>query len=472
MTSLAFKSLLNVTMISLRFSLGPMAAIFFTTLISAPSAMAQATDNAIPVQVAPIAQQINPVTGPSFPCPQPEDPLAQLVCSTPQLALLDMHFVQTFEALYQQLGATGDPTLLRQDTDFDLAVRTKCGISMSQVSKPSVTPPPPAPPGSDDCVLPAYQQQILLWSSVLQGPAAEEARRPIQSQVELQSILQRLGFLPAQATIDGVFGKATRAAITKWQLASGRQATGLLSDDDAKALFRNQPSASAPLTSTPPASVEQAWVPFIPEAECMSQHGFLLQTFVQQGISPSDPIANAVVKSCQASPAPQVVPSNVAPSPSSNVGQPTPPQPTPPPAPPQPVSISVVTEGPLQINITGIEYPNSVGNAFFSHPAPQGGLLVAIRYTFKNVSQMPVQADDQPAIHLLDASGTSYDEDEDATSDYNMQADNTQKIMSDLNPGITTTGTAVFEVSKGMFDPSKWHIYFGNDESDLFTFAP
>jgi peptidoglycan hydrolase-like protein with peptidoglycan-binding domain len=263
-----------------------------------PAQSAQSSPSPTPV--------INPVTGPSFSCPQPRDPLAQLICTTPALALLDMRFVQTYEALYQQVGPAGDPAIRRADLDFGMAVRSKCGIGLSQASNPSPTPLPPAPVGSADCVAPAYQEQIDIWTGQLLGPAAQEAARPIADQVALQGRLQTLGFLPAQSQLDGVFGHGTRAAIIRWQTNTNRVPTGLLGDDDAQALLGGStPSPVATLTpatapsaspSSPP--VETAWAPYIQYAACMQLHGFSLQTFVTQGVAPTDAIAAAVINLC------------------------------------------------------------------------------------------------------------------------------------------------------------------------------
>lgn len=206
---------------------------------ASPGARAQ-TGNA-----APTPPPVNPLTGPSFPCPQPEDPLAQLVCSTPSLALLDMQFVQAYEALYQQAGASGQSSVRHLDLQFDMGVRTTCGIGLSQASNPSPTPPPPAPSGASACVIPLYQQQITLWKGMLNGAALEEANRPIQDQVALQTRLQAMGFLPAQAQMDGVFGTGTRAAIKQWQTGVGRLPTGLLGDADAQALLGSTASSGS-----------------------------------------------------------------------------------------------------------------------------------------------------------------------------------------------------------------------------------
>jgi peptidoglycan hydrolase-like protein with peptidoglycan-binding domain len=52
----------------------------------------------------------------------------------------------------------------------------------------------------------------------------------------LQASLQKLGFLPSDARIDGIYGPATRSAISTWQTARGRSITGFIGDDDARTL--------------------------------------------------------------------------------------------------------------------------------------------------------------------------------------------------------------------------------------------
>ena len=193
---------------------------------------------------------VNPMMGPSFPCPQPKDPLAQLICTTPQLAMLDMQFVQTYEALYQQAGAAGQSGIRQMDVDSELNIRAKCGIALAQPHSSSVTPPP-APPGADACVDALEERQISQWKGMLQGPALEEANRPIQDQVALQARLQTLGFLSSSDPLDGAFGPATRVAITNWQASQERLPTGILGDADAQALSG---PTSSPATQNPVAA--------------------------------------------------------------------------------------------------------------------------------------------------------------------------------------------------------------------------
>jgi hypothetical protein len=189
---------------------------------------------------APAQSQLqHQIAGPSFTCPTPRDPLAQLICDTPALSRFDLIFVQAYQALRQQLA---DPVLqqsLRQESlDFGRAVRLSCGIALSQSENSKLPPPPPAPSGADNCVFQAYQQQRAIWSSRLTGPAAEEAARPIEQQIMLQSALQRLRYLSTTDSFDGVFGTLTRAAIIAWQSSNGRQAIGLLGNTDAQDLMQ------------------------------------------------------------------------------------------------------------------------------------------------------------------------------------------------------------------------------------------
>jgi peptidoglycan hydrolase-like protein with peptidoglycan-binding domain len=449
------------------------------------SAYAQSDNNQPAPPAAPAPQPINPLTGPSFPCPQPTDPLAQLICSTPQLALLDMQFVQSYKALYQQVGTDADPALRHQDYEFDLAVRSQCNIAVSQGATQSPTPPPPAPAGAAQCVIPLYQQQIATWKAQLQGPALEEANRSIQDQLTLQSRLQALGFLPARAQIDGVFGTGTRAAIIQWQTSVGRQPTGLLGNADAQALLADLPQSTStpsatpsaqtpsPPPTTPPqpaASVQAAWAPYAQYGACMLSNGFQLTMFIQDGVLPTDSVAASILNSCieagsQQQTAPAAAPSTDASTDTSaNSG-----------ASSDSNSLNIgesVIEGPLKITVTKVEYLSVVGNSIINHPAPQNGTLVAVQYSFTNISGSPVDSSSQPDIHLLDTKAVSYDSDVDATADYDTQIRTTQKIISDLNPGITTAGTGVFEVSLAYFDPTSWHIYFGNDQNDLFSMPP
>jgi hypothetical protein len=235
----------------------------------------RATGGPTPVQSTPSASP--PIVGPSFPCPQPHDPLAQLFCEVPDLARLDLVFVQTYQALRQQLTPAGQTSLHREAVEFGLAVRADCGIAGAETNSPSAPFPPAAPPEADRCVAREYIAQRATWAGRLVGAAAEEANRSLEQQALLQSKLQRLGFLPPADKIDSVFGTDTRAATEAWQTARGLPVTGLLSDHDATLLLADavpaEPAASTPeapaqaLVSPPAPVTPRPPVPALPANE-------------------------------------------------------------------------------------------------------------------------------------------------------------------------------------------------------------
>jgi peptidoglycan hydrolase-like protein with peptidoglycan-binding domain len=174
--------------------------------------------------------------GPSFDCHAAQQPLAQLLCSDPGLSRTDLRFTQAYFALLKQVGEAGKRELKQEDLQFLEAVQRQCGIPASGQAAPQSE-------ASRNCVKSAYEAQRAVWVLRLTPPFAEEANRPIERHVALQSLLQQLGFLPADAAIDGVYGAGTRDAISKWQSAHGRNIIGVLPDSDAQALEQQAPQS-------------------------------------------------------------------------------------------------------------------------------------------------------------------------------------------------------------------------------------
>ncbi|WP_347553256.1 DUF4352 domain-containing protein (plasmid) [Pseudalkalibacillus hwajinpoensis] len=112
-----------------------------------------------------------------------------------------------------------------------------------------------------------------------------------------------------------------------------------------------------------------------------------------------------------------------------------------------------------EVTVTNFEERDEVGVSGVSKQASDGGTLVAIQYTIKNISEEPVGAFSLPTVSLVNEKGTKFDSDIDATSNYAVETDvDNSKIMSDLNPDITVTDVKVFEVSKEKFQSGKWFI--------------
>ena len=179
--------------------------------------------------------------GPSFDCHAAQQPLAQMLCSDPDLSRTDLRFAQAYFALLRQVGEAGKRELKREDLQFLEAVQRKCGI-------PTSGPSAPQSEASQNCVKSAYEAQRAVWVLRLTSPFSEEANRPIERHVSLQRLLQQLGFLPAEALINGVYGAGTRDAISKWQTAQAHSVTGVLADAEAQAL-EQQTSKGGPVTA-------------------------------------------------------------------------------------------------------------------------------------------------------------------------------------------------------------------------------
>lgn len=208
-----------------------------TTISSSPSpALAQAPTDRI---------------GPSFDCGNSLHPLALLICADPVLSRLDLRFAQAYLALFQQAGPEGQHQLKQEDIDFIGQVQQQCGLPQSGGLTPEIW-------RARNCIKAGYEQKRESWIARLTGPAYQQAVRSPELSIALQARLQKLGFLPMTAKIDGVYGKATQAAILAWQGVKGRAETGFLSDADAAALMGTAaPMAESTAPPLPPKGPEQ-----------------------------------------------------------------------------------------------------------------------------------------------------------------------------------------------------------------------
>lgn len=165
---------------------------------------------------------VKPIAAVGFNCAEAlRPPIAELVCDNPNLARADFSLAQVYYALRQQVGESGWPALRQEYLGFIGGIGPGCAVPRTG------TLPSPADPMTV-CVQREYENQRDNWLGRLTGPAAEEARRPADDQIALQRRLQELGYLPATANIDGIYGVGTRAAIVTWQQSRKLPATGFL----------------------------------------------------------------------------------------------------------------------------------------------------------------------------------------------------------------------------------------------------
>lgn len=123
----------------------------------------------------------------------------------------------------------------------------------------------------------------------------------------------------------------------------------------------------------------------------------------------------------------------------------------------------------MEVTVTKFEELDVIGDpSFLGKTASDGGTLVAIQYTMKNVSDEPIGMFSYPTINLVDEKGTKYSTDLDGSSAYAVETkvDNS-KVMSDLNPDISVTAVDVYEVSKAKFAEGKWYIQVGDLKTQI-----
>jgi hypothetical protein len=176
--------------------------------------------------------------GPSFDCSKVQTPEEQLICSNAALSRTELALTQAYYALRQQVGEAGWPSLKSETLASGKQMVQQCGV-------PARGPLPSNTANMVGCLAQAHERQRAIWISRLTGPAGEEASRPVEQHVALQSKLQALGFLPAEAALDGVYGGVTRTAILAWQQANNRPDTGFISNADAALLMNAAGSATA-----------------------------------------------------------------------------------------------------------------------------------------------------------------------------------------------------------------------------------
>ncbi len=124
-----------------------------------------------------------------------------------------------------------------------------------------------------------------------------------------------------------------------------------------------------------------------------------------------------------------------------------------------------------EIQIRSAQARSSVGNPLFASQPSEGGIYIAIQWSYKNISQKPVSSFRRPTVHLKAPDGTKYDPDLGASASYATELDIDAKAFSDLNPGIRVVDADVFEVSRQMFDPSSWRILVDGDRDTEVEFV-
>lgn len=120
------------------------------------------------------------------------------------------------------------------------------------------------------------------------------------------------------------------------------------------------------------------------------------------------------------------------------------------------------------IDITSVSSRKYLGDGMFlSQSAPNGASYIIVQYNVRNISSAPISAWSLPSIYLRDQNGNRYAPDVNASMTYAAQGESSAKIISNLNPGISTTDFEVFEVSDQYFSHNTWQVEIDADK-DFF----
>ncbi|MDO8987619.1 MAG: DUF4352 domain-containing protein [Coriobacteriia bacterium] len=139
------------------------------------------------------------------------------------------------------------------------------------------------------------------------------------------------------------------------------------------------------------------------------------------------------------------------------------------PAPSTPKIGEAVKTGKFEITIVAVETKAKVGSEYFESKPAEGGEYVTVQWKYKNISKEPVGMFSTPTLTLVNSDGVKFAADIGASSAYATELDLTEKVLSDLNPGITAEAADVFEIAKGSFDPATWKVFVNADDDVTFV---
>jgi peptidoglycan hydrolase-like protein with peptidoglycan-binding domain len=184
--------------------------------------------------------------GPSYDCSKAKDPLGTIICSDGNLRRLDVDLLRPYYVLRHSMPEQRD-AMKQEAVAFTQSVLQTCRISEKK------TPSKASSKQAASCVAQEYRRQRDLWQEQVERIAPFAARaeigRTLDEHVELQKFLQDAGFIAPDEKVDGVYGVATRNAISLLQAAEGIKPDGILSDFTAERLVQRVADSAPGSTS-------------------------------------------------------------------------------------------------------------------------------------------------------------------------------------------------------------------------------
>ena len=113
----------------------------------------------------------------------------------------------------------------------------------------------------------------------------------------------------------------------------------------------------------------------------------------------------------------------------------------------------------LHISLDQWQSQTALDQEHLATPARQNNLFIILHYRYTNTTQTPVDPRiHQPRLFLADEGGTQIAPNRRATQDYRYAQDLDTVGSDKLNPLLTGSDVAVFEVSPLLFDPEHWSL--------------
>ncbi len=133
-----------------------------------------------------------------------------------------------------------------------------------------------------------------------------------------------------------------------------------------------------------------------------------------------------------------------------------------------------VTVERLGITVDAVNLRSRVGGVLFGAEASEGGVYVAVDWSYENVSKEPISGGlfSTPDCYLVSPEGTKYNQDLAASVGLAEERDLDEKIVSDLNPGIRVRSACVFEVSRKLLAEGEWRIAVVTSEGQVWVKVP
>lgn len=122
----------------------------------------------------------------------------------------------------------------------------------------------------------------------------------------------------------------------------------------------------------------------------------------------------------------------------------------------------------LELEISKLAQRRTLGGDLIGSKASKGGIYLVVDWSYKNASRKPMGAFSQPKLTLISPDGTEYEEDLGATAVYAGEVDLDEKILSNLNPGITVQSASVIEVAENLLAEEGWRIQIEFDDDKTF----